>query len=61
MLDSKRPVMLYKSCPSKLNELRGKAVIGRSEELKELLNSNLEKTNMANKAGIIILFIYHCC
>lgn len=49
MLDSKRPVMLYKSCPSKLNELHGKALIGRSEEFKELLNNNLEKQTWQTK------------
>lgn len=43
MLHSKKPVMLSESCPPKQNESHGEAVIGRSEELKELLNRNLEK------------------
>jgi len=53
--------MLSKSRPVKQNESHGESVIGRSEELKYLSNSDLEKKPMAIKAAMITLFIDYYC
>lgn len=58
MFLSKRPEILFRLCLPKQSESHEKAVIGRGEQLKELLIGFWKKNNhMANQTAVITLFV----